>query len=62
MSDKPEVKRRIRRLFQTLVIGSGALATLSACGDSNPQPQTPGTPATEDGGTATPKQGGSGFW
>jgi hypothetical protein len=62
MSDKHEVKRRIRRLFQTLVLGSGALATLSACGDSNPQPQTPGTPAATDGGAPAPKQGGSGFW
>jgi hypothetical protein len=60
MSDKPEMKRRIRRLFQTLVLGSGALATLSACGDS-PKPQTP-TPEVGDGGTATPKAGGSGFW
>lgn len=67
MSTNTEVKRRIRRLFQTLVVGSGALATLSACGDSNPQPQTPtpttSEPATDaDGGTPNAGGGGSSFW
>lgn len=61
MSQNLEVKRRVRRLFATLVLGSGALATLSACGDSNPQPQSP-APSNGDGGAPTSKAGGSGFW
>ena len=62
MSENHDVKRRIRRLFATLVLGSGALVTLSACGDSNPQPQTPPGPTNGDGGAPTSKAGGSGFW
>jgi hypothetical protein len=60
MSDEA-LKRRVQRLFRTLVIGGAALASQTGCDDKTEAPQHDGGDQHEDAGD---DDGGNGpqFW